>query len=244
MCVCVLARDEEERNWAWAYLKMRPLPIVSWLLDLLGRAPHQNRVGCPGATVSPLCELIDSFPRNSSSHDRTSSVYSPVFLFYFFFRIFKIPAEITPSQKNRSAITTTTGLRPFIHRYSYTFLFTFGHANPERLWPGLPWLFARLYRSWCVPHLSLTASQHAPHLSFFLLLFFEKFLWRLFFVCGIFISIKEVFNLKWNSSTPPQPQQLTFDIEKLPSNYIGGGVLSIVRHRFICLAVKVLGDDD
>jgi hypothetical protein len=142
VCVCVLVRDEEERNWAWAYLKMRPLPIVSWLLDLLGRAPHQNRVGGPGATVSPLCELIDSFPRNSSSHDRTS-IYSPDFLFFFW--IFKIPAEITPSQKIGPQSRRRPGIRPFRYRYSYTFLFTFGHANPERLWrPGLPWLFARI----------------------------------------------------------------------------------------------------
>jgi hypothetical protein len=64
--------------------------------------------------------------------------------FLVFFLNFQNSRRDYPLPKNRSAITTTTGLRPFRYRYSYTFLFTFGHANPERLWPGLPWLFARI----------------------------------------------------------------------------------------------------
>jgi hypothetical protein len=138
--VCV-GEGWRERNWAWAYLKMRPLPIVSWLLDLLGRAPHQNRVGGSG------CHRLSSLrvDRFISEKLLVSRPHQHLFTrFLVFFLNFQNSRRDYPLPKNRSAITTTTGLRPFRYRYSYTFLFTFGHANPERLWPGLPWLFARI----------------------------------------------------------------------------------------------------
>jgi hypothetical protein len=144
MCVCVcvcVGEGWRERNWAWAYLKMRPLPIVSWLLDLLGRAPHQNRVG--GSGCHRLSSLrVDRFISEKLLVSRPHQRIHPFSCFFFW--IFKIPAEITPSQKIGPQSRRRPGIRPFRYRYSYTFLFTFGHANPERLWPGLPWLFARI----------------------------------------------------------------------------------------------------